>query len=919
MSTVDPDRWKVVSPYLDQVLETPEEERAAWLASFHEQNPELAADLQSLLEEHDALAVEGFLEQDLASPALHTAAAGQAIGPYTLVSPIGQGGMGIVWLAERTDGRFQRQAAIKFLAVALAGRGEERFRREGAMLARLTHQHVAHLIDAGLTTAGQPFLVLEYVDGEHLDRYCYTHTLDVAARLRLFLDVLAAVAHAHAHLIVHRDIKPSNVLVTASGQVKLLDFGIAKLLEDDGHLTGATVLTRRGEVALTPQYAAPEQMTGGAVSTATDVYTLGVLLYVLLTGQHPAGSGVRSTADMVKAIVEVEPPRPSDVVTATGADAASVAQASQRATTPERLRRLLRGDLDTIVGKALKKNPRERYESVSAFADDIRRFLADEPISARPDTVTYRLAKFVRRNRAVTALTALVVVASVLGVVGTVLQARTARTQRDFALRQLSRAVTINEFNEFLLSDAAPSGKPFTVNELLGRAEHILARQREGGTNRAELLVSIGLQYSTQDEAASARRVLEKAYTLSRGLSDRSTRATASCALSASLARDGEWPRAETLFQEGLGELQDVPQFAIERNFCYLRGSEVARERGDTQEGVVRARAAQDVLKQSPLASDVLEIHTSLDLAEAYRMAGQNREAATAFEQVAARLSALGRDDTQTAVVLFNNWALALHQLGRPREAEAVYRRAIDISRGGDTLDTVSPMVLNNYAKVLRELDRLAEAASYAERAHAKATQVGHQLVVYQSLMERARIYREQLNLARAEQMHREVEPRLRKALPPGNYSFAVLLVERALVAQLKGETATALDLCDQAAAIVNAAVRAGGQGAEFLPTLLVRRSDIHLQLGNLDKAHADAQQALTLLEASSQPGQLSSALGRAHLALSRARRAQGNLDAMRAEARIALAHLESAVGPDHPQTRIARGLAAAVSAGAPN
>src|SRR5712692_5288230 len=241
MPAFGPDHWRALSPYLDEALDIPPEARAAWLESIREQNPALATDLQTLLKEHHALGDEGFLQGEAAlpSPAPLT---GQTLGAYTLESPIGQGGMGTVWVARRSDGRFEGCAAVKFLNLALlGGEGEQRFKREGSFLARLAHPNIAHLIDAGLSATGQPYLVLEYVEGNHIDSYCNDHALDTEARIHLFLDVLAAVAHAHANLIVHRDIKPSNVLVTQDGQVKLLDFGIAKLLEDEA---AATVLTR---------------------------------------------------------------------------------------------------------------------------------------------------------------------------------------------------------------------------------------------------------------------------------------------------------------------------------------------------------------------------------------------------------------------------------------------------------------------------------------------------------------------------------------------------------------------------------------------------------------------------------------------------------------------------------------------------
>jgi serine/threonine-protein kinase len=366
--------------------------------------------------------VAGHLDESGLHPLV--AAGGRRCGPYRLLSPLGEGGMGVVWLAERSDGRFERRAAIKFPSIALVGRDETRFAREGRLLARVVHPNIAQLIDAGVSETGQPFLVLEHVDGVPLDRYCDDHALDVDARVRVFLDVLNAVAHAHANLIVHRDIKPSNVMVATTGQVKLLDFGIAKLLDDDNSLASSRTVTNDGGGAMTPAYAAPEQITGAPVSTATDVYALGVLLYVILTGSHPSGGNVRSPAEVVKAIVETVPLRASDAVAETGPGR-------------DRIRRALRGDLDTIVAKALKKEPRERYSSVTSFADDLRRYLAHEPISARPDTLTYRAAKFVRRNRMPVAV-ALLIVIGLSGGLYAVNRQRAVAEERFMQVRQLA-------------------------------------------------------------------------------------------------------------------------------------------------------------------------------------------------------------------------------------------------------------------------------------------------------------------------------------------------------------------------------------------------------------------------------------------------------------------------------------------------
>ncbi len=399
MSKLSPDQWRALSPHLDQALEMTDDQRTIWLSSLQNENPALAFQLEILLREHRVLSEKGFLEASALELPGGPGLEGQSLGVYTLVSQIGHGGMGTVWLAERNDGRFERRVAVKVLNIALMGKGgEERFKREGRILGRLTHPHIAELIDAGVSLTGQPFLVLEYVEGGHLDRYCDENNLDVRARTRLFLDALHAVAQAHANHIVHRDLKPSNILVRKDGQAKLLDFGIAKLLECDGQ-SGDAPITVEGSRAMTPEYAAPEQLTGEPVTAATDVYSSGVLLYVLLTGRHPAGTGPRTPASLVKAILETEPLRPSEIVAPQTDDGAAITNAGKRATTPDKLARLLRGDLDTIVAKALKKNPQERYSSIKAFADDLQRHLTHQPISARPDTIGYRAGKFGRRHR----------------------------------------------------------------------------------------------------------------------------------------------------------------------------------------------------------------------------------------------------------------------------------------------------------------------------------------------------------------------------------------------------------------------------------------------------------------------------------------------------------------------------------------
>ena len=883
---LDPARWAAVSPFLDEALDIADAEtRRQRVAALCVEHPEVAGDLLTLLDEHQALGREQFLEGSVETPAGAPMSAGQAIGAYRLVSPLGGGGMGTVWLAERSDGRFTRGAAIKFLNAAFAGRGGERFRREGRILARLTHPRIAQLVDAGVTAAGQPYLVLEHVDGEQIDRYCDAHALDVSARVRLFLEVLDAVAHAHTNLIVHRDIKPSNVLVGADGHVKLLDFGIAKLLEEDDGI-GATVLTQEGGRAMTPAYAAPEQMTGEPITTATDVYALGVLLYVLLTGRHPGGS-LRSAADLMKAIVETEPPRASEA--ATGA-----------------ARRLLRGDLDTIVGQSLKKRPGDRYPSVAEFADDLRRYLQHEPIRARRDAAWYRVAKFVRRNRVAVALGALALVAAAAGVAGTLLQARTARSQRDLALREMASAEAVNDLNTFVLSDAAPSGTPFTVDDLLARAEHIVQRQRGDPTVRIELLIAIGHQYTVQEEYAKAQRLLEEAHAEAQAVSDPSSRAVAACTLAQAVANVRDLPRAELLLREGLDALPDQPTFVTDRIYCLERGSEVAVRRGAGQDAIDRATEAERLLAQAPIRSDLTDLDAAIALAGAYVNAGRHREANAAFEKASARLDALGRDDTARAATVFNNWGVSLGVLGRPRDAQRVLERAVAISRRDARDESVSPMLLVNYARVLNDLGRTAEADGYARIGYDKGVRTGADVLVSQASLLRASIARAGGDLTLADRMLAGAETWLRKNLPPGHVAFAALESQQSLVAQARGDLPAALRLANDAVAIAETAERK--QGGDSLRTYLTRRADIELVLSRPDEAARDAGRALRAEDVLS-TAPLTSVTGRAYLALGRALQAQHRSGEAAAAFRSAVTHLDSALGPDHADTREARRL----------
>jgi len=486
---LDAEGWEAISRILDIALDLPDAERGAWLDRLDPREAAYRGVVEELLAAHARAEAAGFLASSVTLDGVPSPSAfaafrrGIEIGPYRLDREIGRGGMGTVWLAERVDGRFERRVAVKFLSIALTGRiGQERFKREGRILGGLLHPHIAELLDAGVTETGHPYLVLEHVDGEPIDAYCRERNLDAHACVRLFLDVLAAVAHAHANLIVHRDIKPSNVLVTTDGQVKLLDFGIAKLMEQDGRsdetLTGEAL-------ALTPLYAAPEQLKGEAVTTGTDVYALGVLLYLLLAGRHPAGSGPHSPADLLRAVVETEPPRPSD---AKGI--------------PDKRRRQLRGDLDTIVARAMKKNPAERYASVTALNEDLRRYLNLEPIRARPDTLLYRASKFVGRNRLAVAGVTVASVALIVTAGVAVRQGIDARNRFD-QVRKMAHTFLFDFHDEL---DRVP-GTTKAKELLVSTAREYLNSLAQSAGNDRELLGELAESYERLAEVQGGSSV----------------------------------------------------------------------------------------------------------------------------------------------------------------------------------------------------------------------------------------------------------------------------------------------------------------------------------------------------------------------------------------------------------------------------
>ena len=493
---IDPHHWPAISALFDEALDLPRAQQSGWLDALNEPSRSYRPMLEELLADRAHIETIDFLAAlpaafliDAAGP--DPAYAGdRTVGPYRLVRELGRGGMGSVWLAERTDGMLKRQVALKLPHPGLVtGTFAERLTRERDILSGLSHPHIARLYDGGVTAEGQPYIALAYVQGHTVLEHCRALDLGVRERVELFQQILEAVQYAHAHLVIHSDIKPANVLVDEQGQVQLLDFGIAKLLVD-GHAE-ASELTLNAGRALTPDYASPEQIVGAGVSTASDVYSLGVLLYELLAGERPYFLRRSAHATLEQAILQAEVAPPS--TTARGAGNALAAS-------------ILRGDLDTIVLKALKKDPANRYATADAFKQDLQRYLTGRPVLARPDSLAYRAKKFLLRNRVSMSLATLVVLALSAGLASTYWQAREARQAAD-------RAQAVKDFLIGLFNEADPAkarGKELTARQMLDRGQRDLltklADQPRLKVDLDAVLVDLYTKLGDENKALPPRR-----------------------------------------------------------------------------------------------------------------------------------------------------------------------------------------------------------------------------------------------------------------------------------------------------------------------------------------------------------------------------------------------------------------------------
>jgi eukaryotic-like serine/threonine-protein kinase len=642
-----PERWKEVQRQLDIVLSLPRLERQTLMESIGAKDVELRRELESLLAvEADSefmnvpalRLVENF---SLEFPPAPSAMIGRILGAYRITSPLGVGGMGEVYLAVRADGHYDQQVAIKIVRPGLGSvYSSIRFHNERQILAKLDHPNIAKILDGGATEDGLPYFVMEFIDGLHITDYCDQNRLSIEDRFRLFRDVCSAVHYAHQHLVVHRDIKPSNILVTPQGRPKLLDFGIAKMLRPDSSAKDATVV---GVLAMTPEYASPEQLRGEVITTATDVYSLGLVLYELLTGQRPHEFSGRTPHEITRIVLESEPDRPRNAVfrkpapnnSAERSDSVqtSVAACDLRGfSSVQKLHRRLAGDVDNIVLKALRKEPGERYASADQLSEDIRRHLERRPIIASKGSTAYRFRKYVLRHKAGVASAAIIFLTLVAGIVVTVREARIAKRneiraeQRFNDLRKLANSLIFDIHDSIQnLPGSTPSRKLLLdqavqyLDSLSKESAGDISLQRElaSAFQRVGLLQGNALDANLgQTEAGIVS--LQKSLSLfesvakanPRNVEDQIKLAHAQWVLSSILGNSGR-PGARELIQKALGITDGLMKLdptnrslLLERSGEFGHLASLQDESGDVEGSLASLKTAlsihDDILKADP-------------------------------------------------------------------------------------------------------------------------------------------------------------------------------------------------------------------------------------------------------------------------------------------------------------------------------
>jgi tetratricopeptide (TPR) repeat protein len=786
---------------------------------------------------------------------------GLEVGAYTLERPLGHGGMGSVWLAHRTDGRFEGRVAVKLMSPALLGSsGVERFRREGSLLARLAHPGIARLHDAGVAPTRQPYLVIEFIDGQPIDRFVADRSLSVEDRVRLVLQVLDALAHAHANLVIHRDIKPSNILVTADGVVKLLDFGIAKLL-DATTGGGATELTVDGGRPFTPDFAAPEQFIGDPVTTATDVYSVGVLLYLLLAGRHPLAPEGAASPMAIFALGDREP------------------------------RRLGLGDLDTVLAKALRRAPAERYQTAVELADDLRRFLEQQPVRARPSSAAYRARKFFQRHRAMVSIGLAALVVIIGTAVFAVVQMQVARTQRNEAIRSARRNLALSDLQGILASDArGPDGKPLAMAARIRLAERVLTNRFRGDPGLvAEVTVDLSGRFAETGDVEQQRAMLERARVIATNAKLPVEEALVRCtrAISYWLQDELDSARADVLAAK-----RAIGSFArpdtVAQGLCLEAEGKLLQATGRADSGIALLRRA--VLMAEADSSGSRRLAAANALAEVLRLSGRAREAVPQFRRILAELDATGFGDTEAFPNVVGFLSASLAELGEFAALDSSlggYVRDRERSGGGNVSSALA--LLYGYGKL-----RLGavDSADRWIRALRDTTQGAGTLAIYlaQAL---AQLRLDQGRLAEAKAAVDQLPARARG-------QRATSMMVRARFLDARGDAAGAAALLERE---LGALWSDGKPRLAMFALPLVTAGEWRLARGDARGADSMARMAREAAAIDSIALGRSALVGRAELLRARALRSLGDRATAKLAAERAIAALGNGYGPGNQWT----------------
>ena len=905
---MDANVWTRLNRLLDEALDLTPEERTSWLSSLGPEHDAVKPGLAALLAHAHSVADARFLDTlppvNFNAGAFEDTASTQ-VGPYRLLREIGRGGMGTVWLAERSDGTLRRPVALKlpwgaWPRAALAGR----MLRERDILGALTHPNIARIYDAGVAPEGRPYLALEYVEGQAIDVYCDAQPLDVNARVRVFLQVAGALAYAHAQLVIHRDLKPSNILVSGDGQVHLLDFGIAKLLEEGQ--TKETLLSQfAGGSPHTPEYASPEQIAGGPLGIASDIYSLGVVLYELLARARPYRVQRDSLRAMHDAIVEIDPPPPSAVA----ADPVTA--------------RTLRGDLDTIVLKALKKRPEERYATVNALADDLQRYLDGLPVAARPDSRLYRLRKLVARNRIAAAATAATLTAIVAGAGVAAWQAHEARLQRDAAIRErvradanaeaANRAARIAranfELTDYLTADLASGRSTTDLEQQLERAILTVRSQyRDDPLLRLHLLLGIAGRFRQLGSFDRHRALVAELEKTATAAGDENVLAQLQCWRARDLSQGGNAAAARALIDPVIARLRSSGAPAMEILIsCLADESAIARLAGDSPRAIAAVEEVRRLEEENGLVRTDNHTDTLLLLARAYSQAGRYREAATAVARSVELRIELGREDTPGMMNVRTVQATVLREGGQPQQALPILSSTMEThtSKGGAPASI--PVLEYETGLTLVRLGRAGEALPFLTRAGAAARARGDATLIRASSVAAVLALADSRQLPRARAMLAETERLYTRLRAEQQYTARQVLFAGAHLALADGDPAKAGAYLDEARRMLTTLKNEDDPAWRVFHSYAARAA---LAGRRYDDAAAAARAALRLSQQQAIDPNASVFVGEDLLVQAEVLIAQGETTRGRETAHRAVTVLEKTAGPKHPAVERATALA---------